>query len=130
VLDAVTSAIITGAAGNIVAQMLSGQVEALRARVAQLFGKAGASEAAQAVKTLDADADALSRGETTEAAVNARWIALLSAHLIEHPDVKAAVEALASTSDENRVGVQINTGSGTFIGRDNNTYNWPVERNS
>ena len=56
-LDEVTTAIATGAAGNVIAYMLNGRVDALRTQVAGMF-RTDASERTTVLRGLDEDARA------------------------------------------------------------------------
>lgn len=122
-LDPVTTAIITGAASNIVTQMLSGHVDALRAWIEQVFGGGSREELALPLDALEEDSTALERNSRTEVEVGARWSMALTAHLIQHPEVRSLIETMANgsftTPGPTDIRVQHNYSTGTFIGGDN-----------
>jgi len=121
-LDELAATVATGAAGNIIAYMLSGQVDALRAQVARIFRHGTEQDQAIAMRALDDDAAALAQPGTSESAVTERWTGLLLSYLAAHPEARSDVEALASSSVSGgvqNIGSQHNHGSGTFIGGDN-----------
>ncbi|GLX02184.1 hypothetical protein Misp02_62700 [Microtetraspora sp. NBRC 16547] len=122
-LDPATMAIITGAAGNLVAYMLNGQVDAARARIKRIFRGGTEEEQSTSLRAAEDDSLALARRATSEADVRARWGVHLAAYLAEHPEIRADLEAIAQSAptatETMNVGEQHNHGSGTFIGRDN-----------
>lgn len=121
-LEPVTTAIITGAAGNVVAYMLTGQVDALRAWVRRMFRRGTEGQRSLTLRALEEDIDNLARQAISEADVTKRWGALLASHLAAHPEARADIEALASApvvAKTTIVGSQHNHGAGTFIGGDN-----------
>jgi hypothetical protein len=121
-LDPVTTAIITGAAGNIVANMLDGRVDALRAWAARTFRSGTEEQRSAPLRALEEDAAALTRKVTSEEDVRARWSDLLGSYLTAYPETRADIKAMASTpiaSKAVHIGAQYNYGSGTFIGGDN-----------
>lgn len=121
-IDEAAAAVVTGAAGNIVAYMLSGRIDALRELCARVFRHATAQEQAEALHALDQDSAALARGEATQTEIAARWSVVLFSHLAEHPQAREEIGALAGAQGgfkSVRIGSQHNHGSGTFIGGDN-----------
>jgi len=121
-LDEVTTAIATGAAGNVIASMLNGRVDALRAQVARMFRHGTPQERATILRGLDEDAGALKRKEVSKADLTERWINLLASYLTQHPEACRDIEAFGSLHTERRImniGSQNNIGSGFFIGGDN-----------
>jgi hypothetical protein len=121
-LDEVSIAIATGAAGNVVAYMLNGPVDVLRTQVARIFRHGTEQERAEAVGRVGADAKALTEHKASEADLTERWIRLLASYLGAHPEARGDVEAFASSSINGKttiIGSQNNWGSGAFIGGDN-----------
>ncbi|MEV6634382.1 hypothetical protein AB0M54_26905 [Actinoplanes sp. NPDC051470] len=123
-LDPETTAVITGAAGNVVAYLLNGQVDAARAWVGRIFRGRGKQEAEpSALQAIEEDAKALAQQLTTEADVKARWVAFMAAYLAENPNARAEITAMAESrpdrADTMFVAKQENQGPGTFVGRDN-----------
>jgi hypothetical protein len=119
--DAETTAILTGAAGNIVAYMLNGRVDALRSWVAHIFRGASEQERADQLRAIEDDMVALAGHEMSEADVKARWAIVLASHLAAHPEARAEIQALETpvTIRPMHVEEQHNHGAGTFIGGDN-----------
>jgi hypothetical protein len=121
-LDPEMTAIITGAAGNLAAYMLNGQVDAVRSWVRRIFRR-GDEDQSTALRVVEDDAIALAQGTASEVDVRARWGVLLTAYLAEHPEILAEIEAIANpaptVAETTNIGQQHNYGSGTFIGRDN-----------
>jgi hypothetical protein len=121
-LDEVATAIATGAAGNVIAYMLNGRVDALRTQAAGMFRHGTPQERATVLRGLDEDAGALKRGEVSEADLTKRWISLLASYLAQHPEARSDIEAFGSLDVASRminIGSQNNFGSGFFIGGDN-----------
>jgi hypothetical protein len=121
-LDEVVTTIATGAASNIVAYMLNGRVDALRAQVARLFRHGTGQEQALVLRALENDAAALTQQGASKAAVTERWIGFLLSYLTVHPEARGDIEAFVSSRVVNKttnIGSQHNHGSGTFIGGDN-----------
>lgn len=122
-LDPATTAIITGAAANLVAYMLSGQVDAVRSRVGRIFRGGSEEEQSASLRAVEDDTRALARRVVSEDDVRARWSVLLAAYLAENPEVRADIEAIANSmptaTETMNIGEQNNHGAGTFIGRDN-----------
>ncbi|MFI6242798.1 hypothetical protein ACIBEF_23270 [Micromonospora sp. NPDC050795] len=116
--DEATTAIITGATGNIVAYMLNGHADALRAWVSRIFRTGGEARHSLPLRALEEDSAALALGAATESDIRARWSVLLTSLLAAHPELRAEVNALATTSVPASVvnlGSQNNYGSGPFI---------------
>jgi hypothetical protein len=121
-LDELATAIATGAAGNMIAYMFNGRVDALRAQVARMFRHGTEHERSAALRTLEDDTIALAQRRASKADLTARWASLLLSYLTVHPEARGDIEAFASTPVINKtmsVGSQHNYGSGTFIGGDN-----------
>lgn len=121
-LDAETTAILTGAAGNIVAYMLSGRADALRSWVGRIFRRASEQQRSEQLRAVDRDIAALASRTTSETDVRARWAVTLATCLAAHPEARAELHALASTPTGSKsmyVDEQHNHGAGTFIGGDN-----------
>jgi len=121
-LDEVTMAIATGAAGNVIAYMLNGRVDALRTQVARMFRHGTPQERATVLRGLDEDAVALKREGMSKADLTERWINLLASYLTRHPEARSDIEAFGSLHAASRIiniGSQNNIGSGFFIGGDN-----------
>ncbi|WP_433462719.1 hypothetical protein [Spirillospora sp. CA-128828] len=122
-LDPETTAIITGAAGNLVAYMLNGQVDAVRSWVGRIFRGGSEEDQATSLRIVEEDLTSLTQRAVSEVEVRARWGALLAAYLAEHPEIRADLEGMAKstfmTTETMNVGEQHNYGSGSFIGRDN-----------
>lgn len=118
VFDEATAAIITGATGNIVAYMLNGHLDALRARVSRIFRAAGEGQESASVRALGQDSAALASGAATESDIRAKWSVLLASLLAAHPELRTEVDALATAAVPASVvnlGSQNNYGSGPFI---------------
>jgi hypothetical protein len=122
VIDEVTTAIATGAAGNLIAYMLNGRVDALRAHIARIFRHGSESERSTALNTLNDDVVALTQHEASKAEVSERWTDLIGSYLIAHPEARRDVEKFAVTFPGTRTTIiesQNNYDRGTFIGGDN-----------
>lgn len=121
-LDPETTAVVTGAAGNIVAYMLSGRVDALRAWIGRIFKAGSPAEQSLHLRTVEDDSSALARHLASEADIKTRWGVFLASYLAEHPEVRADIEELAASrsalTGTMNVSEQRNY-SGTFVGRDN-----------
>lgn len=125
-LEEVTIAISTGAAGNIVAYMLNDQMGALRAQVAKIFRHGTEQERARALRTLEQDAAALGEHNATRADLANQWSNLLLSHLTAHPEAREDIESFAAspaTSKTVNTGSQNFYGSGSFGGDNNGTVN-------
>ena len=121
-LEEAVLAIITGAAGNIVAYMTNGQVDALRTRVTQLFRHGTPEERSTVLNELDTSALALAQHTASEADLRRHWANLLVTYLKAHPEAREDIEDFTLTPAAIRttvIGAQHNYGSGTFIGGDN-----------
>jgi hypothetical protein len=109
-MDAELVALASSAASALVGAMAKDGWQAVRSRVARLFGRGDARAEELAGETLDEDAAALSPG--TERDLTAQWTARLRDLLRSHPEAADEVRALLS-------GVQA-SGSGVAAGRDVN----------
>ncbi|MDX2693720.1 hypothetical protein PV416_09955 [Streptomyces ipomoeae] len=121
-LDEVAIAVATGAAGNVAAYLLQGQVDALRTRLSAIFRHGTEQQQSNALRTLDEDAAALAQQTTAPTDITSRWTGHLTAFLAAYPEAREDVEALASAAPSTKtvnIGSQHNHGSGTFIGGDN-----------
>lgn len=119
--DAETTAILTGAAGNVVAYMLNGRVDAVRSWIGRVFHSASKGERLNQLRAIEDDMAALTDHVYTEADVKARWAVVLASHLAAHPEALAEIQAMNSpaTIQSMHVEEQHNHGNGTFIGGDN-----------
>ena len=121
-IDETAAAIATGAAGNVVAYMLNGRADALREWCVRVFRHGTPHDQSEALEAVDDDASALTERRTSEAAVMARWTALLAAHLESHPEAVQDIGNLGPALRAIRVSVvgsQVNSGPGVFIAGDN-----------
>ncbi|TYB98099.1 hypothetical protein FXF53_18410 [Micromonospora sp. WP24] len=121
-LDEATTAIITGAAGNIVAYMLNGRADALRNWVSKVFHDGSTGGSSASLRALEKDSLALGRGAASESDVKARWAILLTSLLTAHPELRSEIGMMAATPVDGgmiNVGSQHNYGPGTFIGGNN-----------
>jgi hypothetical protein len=89
-------AISTGAAGNVVAYMLNGRVDALRNHVVRIFRQGSDVERSHALQTLERDAVALVENDVTRASLVNQWRDLLLSYLIAHPEAREEIESFAS----------------------------------
>jgi hypothetical protein len=122
VIDEVTTTIATGAAGNIVAYMLSGQVDFLREQIKKMFRHGTEHERTEAIHALEGDALALAQHEVSKPDLAGRWTSLMLRYLAAHPEARSDIEALASRPASGKIvtiGSQNNYGGGAFIGGDN-----------
>jgi hypothetical protein len=120
-LEDAAMAVSTGAAGNIVAYMLQGRADALRAQVARIFRHGTAEERATALQALERDADALSEHNATRAELINQWSNALLSYLAVHPEAREDIESLAgsqTSGDTVKIGAQVHIGIGSQIGRD------------
>ncbi|MFJ6421390.1 hypothetical protein [Streptomyces hydrogenans] len=122
-LDEAAVAVATGAASNVVAYLLQGRADTLRARLGAVFQRGTAEQRSNALQALEDDSVALARHTVTEAEAAARWTGFLTAFLAAYPDARTDLETLASAAPPDArnviIGSQHNHGSGTFIGGDN-----------
>ncbi|MEU2977765.1 hypothetical protein ABZ678_12335 [Streptomyces hirsutus] len=122
-LDEVAIAVATGAAGNVAAYLLQGQVDVLRTRISAIFRHGTEQQRSNALQTLDEDTTALAQHTTAPTDITSRWTGHLTAFLAAFPEAQEDVEALASATPSSmktvNIGSQHNHGSGTFIGGDN-----------
>ncbi|RSO11614.1 hypothetical protein DMH18_08445 [Streptomyces sp. WAC 06783] len=122
-LDAAAIAIVTGAASNVLAYLLQGRADALRTRISAIFRRGTAQGESDALRALEEQAEALEQRRVTPAEVTAQWSSVLTAFLATHPEARADIEALSSSTPAGtktvNIGAQHNHGRGTFIGGDN-----------
>ncbi len=120
-LDEVAAAIATGAAGNIIAYMLNGQVDALRAQVARIVRHGTEQERSVVLQTLEDDAVALTNKKASETDLTRRWTDILLSYLAAYPESLGDIEAFGTMAINKtmNIGSQHNHGSGPFIGGDN-----------
>ena len=97
-LEDVAMTISTGAAGNIVAYMLNGRVDALRDQVAKIFRHGTEQERSRALQALERDAVALSEHDATRADLTNQWRDLLLSYLTAYPEALEEIESFASSS--------------------------------
>lgn len=125
-LDEVAIAISTGAAGNIVAYILNGRVDALRTQVAKMFRHGTEQERSAALRTLEDDAAALTQKKASEADVTQQWKNSLLSYLTAHPEAREDIASFASLQVSRKtviIGSQIFHGPGSFGGDNNGTIN-------
>lgn len=115
-------AIATGAAGNIIADMLSGRVDALRGRIAHIFRRAPEEQQEEVRRALDTDATALTERSASQSDISLRWAMRLAMELNAHPDARPDIEALAALSAGARpqISIYTNTGPGPYVAGNNN----------
>jgi hypothetical protein len=121
-LDPTTTAIATGTAGNVIAYMLTGRVDALRSHVTRIFRHGSEQERSLALDMLEHDATALAHRTALEADVSKRWTDTLLDYLSAHPEALVDAKSFATTTlnvKQTHIGAQHNYGDGTFIGGDN-----------
>lgn len=122
-LDPEVTAVITGAAGNAVAYMLSGRLDALRAWVGRVYRSSSDQQRSEQLHAIENDADALTRRIASESDVRARWALALGMHLAAHPESRIELEEMAAAvptaTRTMYVREQHNHGSGAFVGGDN-----------
>lgn len=106
-------AVSTGAAGNIVAYMLNGQVDALRNRIVRIFRHGSDVEQSHALQVLERDAVALIENDATRAGLINRWRDLLLSHLTAHPEAREEIESLASLAAAGTTKIKSMKHSGT-----------------
>ncbi len=121
-LDEATMAIATGAAGNVVAYMLSGRVDALRERIVRVFRRAPEEQQEEVRRALDTDATALADRSASQSDVSLRWAMRLAIELHAHPDARPDIAALAAleVGDRAQISIHTNTGSGPYVAGNNN----------
>jgi hypothetical protein len=125
-LDEVAIAISTGAAGNIVAYMLNGQVDALRAKITLVFRHGTEQERADALRSLEDDAVALTQQKASEAGLTKQWSNSLLSYLTTHPEAREDIASFASAPVNRKtviIGSQTFHGPGSFGGDNNGTIN-------
>jgi hypothetical protein len=120
-LDEVVTSVATGAAGNVIAYMLSGPVDALRVQIANMFRHASSEERATVLRRLEEDTRALKEHKESESTLNGRWAILLASYLTEHPEARSDIEdfiPLSATHKTTIIGSQNNNRDGVFVGGD------------
>jgi hypothetical protein len=121
-LDEAAIAIATGTAGNIVAYLFYGRVDALRTHVVRIFRHGTEQERSAVLRRLEDDTVALTQQGASKTDLTERWTSLLLSYLTAHPEARGDIEAFASAPVINKtmnIGSQHNHGSGPFIGGDN-----------
>jgi hypothetical protein len=123
-IDETTMAIITGAVGNMIANVMKGRTDALREWASRTFRSSKDSQGReeQTVMALVADSSALTNGSASESDIRMRWTALLAAWISTHPEALQEIAAMASYDTHVQhmtVGSQHNHGTGVFIGGNN-----------
>jgi len=125
-IEDIAMAISTGAAGNIVAYMLNGRVDALRAQVTKMFRHGTEQERSAALRALEGDTAALTQKEASEAEVTQQWRDFLLSYLTAHPEAQEDIASFASAPTARKsvvIGSQTFYGSGSFGGDNNGTIN-------
>jgi hypothetical protein len=89
-------AVSTGAAGNIVAYMLNGRVDALRNHIVRIFRHGSDVEQSHALQALERDVLALDENDAAPASLTKQWRDLLLSYLIAHPEAREEIESFAS----------------------------------
>jgi hypothetical protein len=107
----------TGAAGNIVAYMLNGRVDALRNHVVRIFRHGSDVERSHALQTLERDAVALVENDATRDSLMNQWRDLLLSYLIAHPEAREEIESFASlnAASTTKIKSMKHTGTGPQI---------------
>lgn len=93
--DYAAEAIAIGAAGNMVAQLMGGQVDAARQWVARIFRRASVDDQLEVQHALEQDATSLADGTLAQAEADSRWAMRFGAALRAHPDILAELTALS-----------------------------------
>lgn len=122
-LDEVVTSVATGAAGNIIAYMLNGPVDALRAQMTKMFRHGTPQERSAVLRRLDDDSKALIHHEITKSTLTGQWAGLLASYLAQHPEALYEVENF-SRHDASRTVIidsQINH-DGLLVNGSNNGY--------
>jgi hypothetical protein len=88
-------AVSTGAAGNIVAYLLNGRVDALRNHVVSIFRHGSDVEQSHALQALERDAVALVENDATRASLINQWRDLILSYFIAHPEAREEIESFA-----------------------------------
>jgi len=94
-LDDVVTSVATGAAGNIIAYMMSGELDALRAQITRIFRHGSEQERATALHALQDDAIAVTQQGKTTAEVSAQWTQILASFMDVHPESTREIEKLS-----------------------------------
>jgi siroheme synthase (precorrin-2 oxidase/ferrochelatase) len=130
-LEDVAIAISTGAAGNIVANMLNGQVDALRTQVTRIFRNSTEQERSAALRAVEDDTLALTQQKVSEVELTKQWGNSLLSYLTAHPEAREDIESLASSPVTRKsviIGSQTFQAPGAFGGDNNGTINIYPER--
>jgi hypothetical protein len=125
-LEEVAMAISTGAAANIVAYMLNGPTDALRAQITKMFRHGTEQERSAVLRAVEDDAAALTQKEASEAHVTRQWRDFLLSYLTAHPEALEDIASFASSQVTRKtviIGSQTFHGSGSFGGDNNGTIN-------
>lgn len=128
-LDDIAIAISTGAAGNMVAYMFNGQIDALRDHVARMFRHGTEQERTTALRTLEDDAVTVAQQAISGADLTRQWSNTLLSYLNAHPEARRDIQSFASSPVTNRttsIGSLNHYGSGPQIAGDchgNMTFN-------
>ncbi|MFE4517215.1 hypothetical protein ACFRMQ_23820 [Kitasatospora sp. NPDC056783] len=142
-IDPALFAVTTGAGGSIVASMITGGTQAIRARIVELFHRGTSEEQASVEAAFDSDARRLAEwaraaendtnftADLSRAAerVSQEWARRFSDYVTAHPEARPRLEALAMAATVSNSGNQHNTGPGAFIngnvaGGVHNSYDW------
>src|SRR6266568_5130044 len=99
-LAADVMAVLTGAAGNIVAYLLNGRADAVKGWLTRVLRAATGEERASSLRALDQDAVAVASGQAVESELQAKWLATLAMFLAQHPEARPEVEALAAATSD------------------------------
>ncbi|MFB6441715.1 hypothetical protein ACFCVY_33905 [Streptomyces sp. NPDC056411] len=121
--------IATGAAGTIVASMVTGGAVAIRPRIAQLFRRGTQDEQTLALNAHDNDSRTLAEWARAadsdpaiapdlacaEEQITQEWAQRLAEYVASHPETRSDLEAIVGAGASSNNGSQRNTGSGTFV---------------
>src|ERR1700722_971701 len=94
-LEDIAIVISTEAAGNIVAYMLNGRVDALRAQIGKIFRHGTEEERAAALRSVEDDTAALIQRKTSETELTQQWGNSLLSYLTAHPEPRGNIKSLA-----------------------------------
>ncbi|NGO15269.1 hypothetical protein G5C60_48740 [Streptomyces sp. HC44] len=128
-LDPELVSIATGAAGTIVASMLTGGAMAIRPRIVQLFRRGTQDEQALALSAHDNDARTLAECVRAAASdpsagsdlarareqLTQEWTQRLAEYVDRHQEARPDLDAIAEAGTTSNTGSQHNSGSGTFV---------------
>ncbi|MBZ9639694.1 hypothetical protein [Streptomyces sp. PSKA30] len=140
-LDPELVSVATGAAGTIVASMLTGGAMAIRPRIVQLFRRGTQDEQALALNAHDNDARTLAEWVRAAASdpssvpdlvraqeqLTQEWAQRLAEYVDRYQEARPDLDSIAEVGATSNTGSQRNSGSGTFvngtvIGGIHNTY--------